>query len=220
MKLERLLREFMAPAPDPRRSNRHTDRLEREVLREVRTALDTITESRSQLAARTAQLRSRLPRLEEEARHALAEGRRDVAQHMLERHQIVAAELGQLERQFRAVDLEADRLALVEQQLAARIDALLARERTLEARRSAAEAQVRVGEALAGISAEIADLCPELAHAEQQTEELEARGVAIDRLLEVGPLEAVEIEHALAELEHQVENADDRGVVDRRVVDV
>jgi phage shock protein A len=204
MALGRLLREFMAPAPDPRRTYRHVESLEPELLGNVRAALSTIAASRDQLDARTTQIRQRLPRFEDEARQALAEGRKDVARQVLERRQIAARELELLEKQLRAADLEAERLALVEQRLAARIEAFLARERMVEARQSAAEVQVRVGEALAGISEEIAELGPELARAEDHAEELEARAAAIDRLLDVGALGALEVERQLDQLEREL----------------
>jgi phage shock protein A len=197
MRLGQLLREFMEPAPDPRRAYRNADRLEPELLHELRDALDTIAVSRSRLVTRTAVIRERLPLLEEEARQALAEGHRERAQHTLERRHIASRELASLEAQLQAADLEAERLAQAESHLAARIEALLARGRVLEARRRAAEIQVRVGETLAGISEEIGRLAPDLARAEQHTEELEARAAALDRLLDVGELGAREIERDL-----------------------
>jgi len=205
MGLERFLRTFMSPAPDPRQAYRDAGRLEPELLESIRAALDGIASSRRQLATRTAQLRLRLPALEDEARRALAAGRKDLARRVLERRQITTAELTVVERQLQEADAEAERLALVEQQLSARIESLLARERMLEARQSAAQAQVRVGEALAGISEGIGALDPDLARAEEQAEELEARAAAIDRLLDAGSLGALEVDRQLADLERDVE---------------
>ena len=186
MGLDRFLREFMAPAADPREIYRDAGGLEPELLGNVRAALESIASSRSQLEARTSQIGQRLAELEEEARRALRAGRQDVARHALARRQIAAAELALLERQLHDAGLETERLRVVEQRLAARIEAFLARERMLEARQSAAEAHVRINEALAGISDEIAGLGPDLAHAEEHAEELEARAAAIDRLIDLG----------------------------------
>jgi phage shock protein A len=194
----------MAPAPDPRKAYPDAASLEPQLLGTVRTALANIASSRQDLEARTAHLRQRLPELEDEARRALRAGRRDVARHTLERRQIAAGELALLDEQLREAHLEADRLTVAEQQLAARIDAILARERMIEARQSVAEIQVRVGETLAGISVELAGLAPELAEAEEHAEALEARAAAIDRMLDPGALGAEEVDAKLAQLEREL----------------
>jgi phage shock protein A len=192
MTLRRLLHEFLAPAPDPRQSYRRSDCLEVSLMADLSAAIDTITAARNQLAARTAKLRERLQRLESEAREALVDGREDLARRTLEQRQIAAGELELLERQLHTAEREAGRLARAEQQLIARVEARRAQERMLEARESAAAIQVRVGEALAGISADIDDVAPELERAEQRTEELEARAAAIDHLLSLRSIRALE----------------------------
>src|SRR3954463_16090546 len=121
MGLSRLLAEFMAPAPDPRKGYPDAASLEPELLGAIRTALANVASSQRELEARTAQLRRRLPELEEEARRALRAGRRELARHALERRQIAAGELELLDQQLREAHLEAERLTAVEQQLAARI---------------------------------------------------------------------------------------------------
>jgi phage shock protein A len=190
MRAGRLLRQFTAPAPDPREAYRDAGSLEPELLVRVRTALEGVASSRDRLDTRTTAIRVRLPQLDEQARKALATGRDDVARHALARRRIAEAELASLERQLGRADLELERLGLVEQRLAARIDAFVARGRVLEARQSAAEVQVRVNEALAGISDELAGLGPDFAEVEERTEELEARAAAIDRLLDASALES------------------------------
>jgi phage shock protein A len=167
----------------------------------VRDALERIAESRDQLAVRITQLRGRLEDLEAEAREALADGSRDLARHLLARRQIVASELDLLERQLRATNDEVQRLALVEQQLAVRIDVLTTRQRLIEARQGAAAIQVRVGEALAGLSDEACDVPTAAASAERRTEELEARAAALDELLQVPNAALFELERTLDELE-------------------
>jgi phage shock protein A len=180
MTLRRLLRDFMAPAPDPRASH---GRSQASLLQDLRAALAAVTAARNQLAGRTTQLHERLRALEAEARKALVDGREDLARRTLERRRIAAAELELLERQLDAAEREAERLALTEQRLTLRVETLRAQERMLEARESAAAIEVRVGEALAGISTDVADFAPELTRAEQRAEELEARAAAIDELL-------------------------------------
>jgi phage shock protein A len=184
MPLRRLVREFMEPAPDPRRTYRDVESLDRELLVDVRAAVATIAASRFALAARTAETEGRLCDLEHDAKRALLAGREDAARHALTRRQIAANELVLLQKQLSRAELESERLTSVEQQLNARIEALLARKRMLEARQRVASVQVRAGEALAGISDEIVIVGSDLARSEERAQELEARAAAIAELLE------------------------------------
>jgi phage shock protein A len=197
MQLGRLVQAILAPAPDPRPMERTGGNLRPQLLGGVRDALERLEESRDQLGTRIIELRARLEDLEAEAREALAGGSRDVARHLLARRQIVASELELLERQLRATDDEVQRLALVEQQLSARIDVLTSRQRLIEARQGAAVIQVRVGEALAGLSDDIGE-GPALP--ERRAEELEARAAALEELLRLHTPTQFEVERTLDEL--------------------
>jgi phage shock protein A len=106
---------------------------------------------------------------------------------------------------------------MVEQRLSTQIEAFIARQEVIRARYSAAEAQVRINEAVTGVSEDFADLAAALQRAEEKTEGMQARAIAINRLVQEGDLEAIaattspdlpevpggqeEIEHQLAKLE-------------------
>jgi phage shock protein A len=156
--------------------------------------METIASARDQLAGRAAQLCERLESLEAEAREALAGGSDDLARRILARRQIVASELELLQRQLGATNDEVDRLALVEQQLVARVEVLATRERLLEARQDAATIRIRVGEALAGLSDELDVGQDADTGAERRAEELEARAAALDELLDAGGPGVFELE--------------------------
>jgi phage shock protein A len=194
MALGQLLRAFLAPAPDPRAAASTAASSRPDALGIVRNAMESVVAARDQLAGRAGQLRERLEGLEAEAREALAGGGDDLARRILARRQIVASELELLQRQLRTANDEVARLALVEQQLTARADALATRERLLEARQDAATIRIRVGEALVGLSDEV-DVgrdAPE--DAERRAEELEARAAALDELLDAPVPGVFEIE--------------------------
>jgi phage shock protein A len=99
------------------------------------------------------------------------------------------AGLSTLNAHAEAVRQEETRLALMEQQLAARIESMRARYVVLAARYNAAQAQVHLSEALAGISCELSDLRTVLECTEQETERMETRAAAIDRLVQSGILD-------------------------------
>lgn len=219
---------FLAPAEDPRRTFVDAYARQRELLDQVRRALGEIGEAKSRLEAKTAEVRAKLPQLEDQAREAISRDREDLARLALHRYQVGEVELRALEEQVGDVEREEQRLALVEQRLATQIEASYAREEVLAARYSAAEAQVHLKEALSGISEELSDLGHALEQAEEKTAQMQARATALDRLVEEGVLPATgvpggemieeplaqldvaeAVERRLAELKRQVGTAGD-----------
>ena len=181
---------FLAPAEDPRGAPAEPlERLESLVTR-IRRALATTESARSNLEARGAQLRDRRRAMEEQARRAVLADRPELAHLALERSHAAERELRALDAHVEAVRQEEAHLAMMEHQLAARIESLDTRRAVLAARYNAAQAQVHLSEALAGVTAELADLRVVLESTERETEQMETRAAAIDRLMDSGALEA------------------------------
>lgn len=178
------------PAADPRQTFAPPYVRQRQLLDQVQQALVDMRAAKGRLTDQTTEVRRKLPDLEEQARRALIADREDLARLALQRKQIATIELQELEEHVHAVELEEQRLALVEQRLSTEIEAFRARQEVIAARYSAAEAQVRINEALGGVSQEIADLTEALAKAEETTEHMQARAVAIDELVQAGILDA------------------------------
>jgi phage shock protein A len=181
----------LAPAVDPRATGLSAQQKQEALLAQVAAAIDDVTAARDRLEAGAAAVRARLPALEDEARRELRAGRRNLARLALQRRQVASAELRTLEGQLAEVEREEVALSTVQQRLAAQIDAFVARQEVIRARYSAAEAQVRINEAVTGVSADFADLTAALRRAEDQTQALQARAAAIDRLVQDGDLEAL-----------------------------
>jgi phage shock protein A len=98
-------------------------------------------------------------------------------------------ELQALEKQVQDVEREEHRLSLIEQRLSTQIEAYFAHQEIIAASYSAAEARVQLQEALTGVSEEMSKLGRALERAEQQSEHMQARAAAIDRLVEEGILD-------------------------------
>jgi phage shock protein A len=122
--------------------------------------------------------------MEEQARQSLRDGREDMARLALQRYQMVASELKQLEGQMHDIEQEEHRLRLTEQRLSGQIEAFYTRLDLIAARYSAAEAQVEINEALTGVSEELAELGLAMEQAERKSEYMQARAAAIERLVE------------------------------------
>ena len=184
------LDKLLASAEDPREVFNFAHRRQLELLNQVRQAHARVTEANERIESKIVDAAERLPALEERAKSAITAGREDLARFALQLRQIAVDELAGLKDQADKLEQEGHTLELVEERLSAQIDAFFARQELLEARYTTAEAQVRINEALGGVSEELAGLGTALEEAEQSTEDMQARVSAIERLVELGVLEA------------------------------
>jgi phage shock protein A len=183
-KLKKSLNALMAPAEDPRQTYTRTWEKQRALLARVQQSLVEITAVKKRLEVKAVDVRSRMPEIEEQARQSLRDGREDMARLALQRYEMVATELKQLEGQMRDIEQEEHRLRLTEGRLSAQIEAFYTRLDLIAARFSAAEAQVEINEALTGVSEELAELGRAMEQAERKSEYMQARAAAIERLVE------------------------------------
>lgn len=204
-RLKGTFQALLAPAEDPRRMFAVGYERQRELLSKVQQALNDVAESKRKLQTKTADVREKLPLLQDKARQHVRGGRDDLARMALRQRRVALTMLEALEGQVREVEQEEQRLGLVEQRLTAQIEAFYAREEVIAARYSAAEAQIRINESLTGVSRELADLGAALQQAEQKTEHMQARASAIDQLIDAGVLELAggpHVDQVEAELAH------------------
>lgn len=187
--LKKGLDDVMAPAEDPRQAYAYTVERQRELLSKVQRALAEIGATKKRLERKDNEVRGKLPILENRARQSLREGQEGQARLWLQRYQLAASELQRMEQQLRDTEMEEQRLWLTEQRLSSELEAFYARQELIAARYSAAEVQVQIGEALTGVSEELAELSRAMENAERESEHMQARAAAIDRLVDDGILE-------------------------------
>ena len=181
----------LAPAPDPRVTHLTTHQKQRALLHQVEAAHQEVAAAKARLQATADAVRQKLPSMEDQARQELHSGNEAMARLMLQRRMVVLNELQTLERQLGEVAKEEGALVIIQQRLSGQIDAFAARQEVVRARFSAAEAQVRINEAMTGVSQDFAELTSALQHAEQTTEDMQARAIAIDQLVHDGDLESI-----------------------------
>jgi phage shock protein A len=70
------------------------------------------------------------------------------------------------------------------------VESFRTQKEVIKAQYTAAEAQVRIGESLSGISEEMADVAMAADRAQQKTDAMRSRALAIDELVETGVLES------------------------------
>lgn len=180
---------LLASADDPRQTFASAYQRQRDLLVDVQRAVANIDTAKTLLEQKMTEVRQKLPRLEEQARRALADRREDLARLLVRHSQLAEMELRTLEDHVQDVRQEEQRLFLVEQRLSAHVEAFFARQEIVAARYSAAEAQVRVNEALSGVSQELVDFGLVLERAERKAESMQARAMALDRLMDSAVLQ-------------------------------
>ena len=152
--LSTLLAPLLAPAEDPRERYATAQDQQRLLLARVQRALATASLAAEQFEQQAARLRSGLPHLEAQAKHALRAGREDLARLFLQRRQIVLAEAEALAGQLAENDQQRQRLAALQQRLEAQLAALSVREEVQAVRTSAHDQRLEahVLEALASLT--------------------------------------------------------------------
>ena len=182
-------KRLFASAEDPRQTYESAFERQRQLLATVQRALQDIGAAKNRMEFKTAEVEAKVPHLEDGARRSLVDGREDLARQALRRAQVATVELQTMRRQLKDMEEDEHRLALVERRLSLQLEAFFARQELLAARYSAAEAQVQINEAITGVSAELAQLAQGMEQAERKSERMQARALAIDRLIDEGLLE-------------------------------
>lgn len=174
---------------DPREILDYAGHQQQEFLQTVRRGLIDVATSKQQLAQQVKVMRGRIPRLDNQARQAVAADRQDLARMALNRKQTALVELEGLEMQLAELDAEEAKLAAAEQQIADRVASFRLHKEATKARYTAAEAQVKIGETISGVSGDLGELSLALGRAEEKTNQMMARASALDALTAGGSLE-------------------------------
>ncbi len=95
--LSKGLNALLEPAEDPRQTYADTHQKQRELLANVQQALASVGAAKGELEAKTAEVRAKLPGLEDQAWRALVANREDLARLALRRRQVAVVHLRTLE---------------------------------------------------------------------------------------------------------------------------
>jgi phage shock protein A len=176
-------------AEDPAVTLDYSYERQREMLQNVKKGIADVVTAKKRLELQTQKLEIELPKLDEQARQALAANREDLARAALERKAFAQQQLQGLDQQISDLAAQQDKLTESEKRLAAKVEAFRTQKETIKAQYSAAEAQVKIGEAATGIGEEMADTGLSIQRAQDKTEQMQARAAAVDELVDAGTLE-------------------------------
>jgi len=174
---------------DPRQVMEYAVHEQEAFLQTVRRGLVDVATAKQQLAQQVKMANTRIPRLENQARQAVAADREDLARMALNRKQTAVYELQGLELQLAELEDEERKLIAAEQQIADRVASFRIHKEATSARYTAAETQVKIGETLSGVSGELGELSLALGRAEEKTRQMIARASALDALMAGGSFE-------------------------------
>src|SRR5919107_4509057 len=127
-------------------------------------------------------------KLNEQAKAAVKSGRDELARLALERKNTNLSQVKELEKQIMEIQNEQNKLENAERRLSAKVEEFKSRKEIIKAKYSSAEAQVRIKENLTGISEEMSDIGMSMRRAEEKTEALQSKALAIDEMIESGSL--------------------------------
>lgn len=183
------MNSLLEPAEDPRTTFSDPQQRQQELLSRVQGALLQNSNLRKRLEQRIARLQAKIPQLAETAKQAVAARRDDLARMALQQRQLALLELKSLEASAQEVQLEEQRISIIEQRLTAQVEAIRIRQEMTAARYTAAESQAVVHEVLNGFSKELSDLGQTIEYTEQKTETMQARASALAEFVDFAALD-------------------------------
>lgn len=181
--------KLLDAAEDPHETLEYSYQRQLELLQKVKRNLAEVVASKKRLELQMVRLKENMDKLESQAREALSMGREDLARQALERRQVLADQIEGLREQIKSIEEEQEKLTSVEARLQAKVEAFRTKKEVIKAQYSAAQAQVKISEAVTGLSEELADVSLTIQRAEEKTENMRARALAIDELVARGVLE-------------------------------
>src|SRR5436309_6750159 len=203
-------------AEDPSETLEYSYQKQLEQLQKVKKGIADMVTAKKRLQMQAEKLEQQVVKLDTQARQALAQNREDLARMALERKTLAQSELRTIDQQVAQLEQQQQQLAESEQRLRQKLEAFRTKKEVIKAQYSAAEAQVRIGEAATGVGEEMADVGLAIQRAEQKTEDMQARGAAVDELEKAGTFEDLtelepnsDIDRELAKIQAQGEIQDE-----------
>jgi phage shock protein A len=159
------------------------------LLTDVRRGLAEIATSKQRLKLQADKLRQQDVRLQAQAQEAVAVGRDDLARLALQRKATLEQQIGSLDTQVQQLNEQQAKLNDASQKLQTRIEMFRTQKEAIKAQYTASQAQVKIGESFTGLSREMNDIGNAVERAQDRIEQMQARSVALDELIETGALE-------------------------------
>ena len=197
---------------DPNEALDYSAAKQTELIQKLRRDIVEVVASKKRLEMQKSRILENINKLDVQAKSAVKADRDDLARLALERKNANLAQVKELDIQIMTIQNEQNKLENAEKRLSAKVEEFRSRKEIIKAKYSSAEAQVRIKENLTGISEEMSDIGMSMRRAEEKTEALQSKALAIDEMIESGSLvdftnnkDQIEMELEKTETKSQVE---------------
>jgi phage shock protein A len=173
---------------DPREALDYSAVKQTELIQRLRREIVEVVASKKRLEMQRARLLENTNKLQEQAKAAVKAGRDDLATLALERKNANLAQVKDLDTQIMEIQNEQDKLENAEKRLSIKVEEFKSKKEIIKARYSSAEAEVRIKENITGISEEMSDIGVAMSRAEEKTDAMKSKAMAIDDMIDSGSL--------------------------------
>jgi phage shock protein A len=197
---------------DPREALDYSAVKQTELIQRLRREIVEVVASKKRLEMQKARLLENINKLQEQAKSAVKAGRDDLAALALERKNANLAQAKDLDTQIMEIQTEQDKLENAEKRLSIKVEEFKSKKEIIKARYSSAEAEVRIKENITGISEEMSDIGVAMSRAEEKTDAMKSKAMAIDDMIGSGSL--VDYTDNKDQIESELEKTDIKSKVD------
>lgn len=197
---------------DPREALDYSAVKQTELIQRLRREIVEVVASKKRLEMQRARLLENINKLQEQAKAAVKAGRDDLATLALERKNANLAQVKDLDTQIMEIQNEQDKLENAEKRLSIKVEEFKSKKEIIKARYSSAEAEVRIKENITGISEEMSDIGVAMSRAEEKTDAMKSKAMAIDDMIDSGSL--VDYTDNKDQIESELEKTEIKSKVD------
>jgi phage shock protein A len=197
---------------DPREALDYSAVKQTELIQRLRREIVEVVASKKRLEMQKARLLENINKLQEQAKAAVKAGRDDLATLALERKNANLAQMKDLDAQIMEIQNEQDKLENAEKRLSIKVEEFKSKKEIIKARYSSAEAEVRIKENITGISEEMSDIGVAMSRAEEKTDAMKSKAMAIDDMIDSGSL--VDYTDNTDQIESELEKTEIKSKVD------
>jgi phage shock protein A len=197
---------------DPREALDYSAVKQTELIQRLRREIVEVVASKKRLEMQRARLLENTNKLQEQAKAAVKAGRDDLATLALERKNANLAQVKDLDTQIMEIQNEQDKLENAEKRLSIKVEEFKSKKEIIKARYSSAEAEVRIKENITGISEEMSDIGVAMSRAEEKTDAMKSKAMAIDDMIDSGSL--VDYTDNKDQIESELEKTEIKSKVD------
>jgi phage shock protein A len=216
--LKQKVNKVLEKYEDPREALDYSATKQTELIQRLRREIVEVVASKKRLEMQKARILENINKLQEQAKSAIKAGRDDLATLALERKNANQAQLKELEHEITSIQNEQDKLENAEKRLSIKVEEFKSKKEIIKAKYSSAEAEVRIKENITGISEEMSDIGVAMSRAEEKTEAMKSRAMAIDDMIDSGSL--VDYTDNKDQLETDLEKTEIKSKVDDELAEL